>query len=140
MPIYYSTYDGGVFKNFQLQGYANRVNTNTSIIEQGFFEKNKLTDSVGTKTNFANVTTVTIRRGVFLNGIENGATVDYEFAKADWDLFLTYPDLGVDATKFARTYASGVLTNTASSTSQKIKGRYIYDNGKIVSFEFAEVA
>jgi hypothetical protein len=129
--------EGSTIKNFQIYESGSVFDSTAKTIKQGSFLSGKLSGANCTTVNYS-LPLITIRRGDFTAGKEDGAILEYVFDQANWDAL--FSDVGISVTRYTHIFSSGVWQLTSATETKVIKGtRTVNAKSILVAFSFSEV-
>ena len=143
MTITWVPRNGGYWRNGHLVGEGDLIDETNEIICKGIFNAlGQLDDPDGEVIDYSDSSNVTIRKGPFSNGSEDGTIIEYVFAKGQWVAFQNNPN-GASSTRYSHTFSGGVYQSTeATDNNVDVKGNSSTTGSKFgnrTSFTFAEV-
>lgn len=129
----------GHIENFRMVGYGAIYDENALNFKQGFFQNGNLTGPPPGQVTDYSTDSVSIRNGVYTNGVPNGQIYEYVFPKISWSTFVAGQQ-AVSATKYTQLFSNGVWQSNSATESKQLTGQFtINDKGYIVGFTFTEV-
>lgn len=138
MPVTLVPDEGSIIKNFQIVNSGSIFDGNEKIITQGTFLKGKLNGDNCILTRYGGED-ISIRKGTFSNGLENGNIFEYVFLQAEWEkLFVNNSHISV--TRYTHVFANGVWHSTSATATVTITGTRVFnDKHYLVGFTFSEI-
>lgn len=134
MTIRWYPKNGSRWRNGGLEGDGQIIDNNNKKILEGHFNKRGRLDGECIKIDFAGPF-VSIRKGNFTAGKEDGNVVEYVFGIDQWEVFLNTAD-GIEVTKYDHVFDNGQWQQTTSTTQAVIRCEHqLDDNGEIKHFE-----
>ena len=132
------TISQGYWQNGVLVGVGEVLNEIDCILQKGTFNsKGQLHGNNCIAIDYSDLSLVTIKKGTFSNGLENGTVYEYVFPKSRWATLIGNGT--ISTTKYTRTYNLGALTaTTQTQTNFNIAGGFAYTD-KFESCGFDEI-
>lgn len=120
------TVNQGYWQNGMLIGVGEALNEIDCILQKGTFNsKGQLNGNDCVSIDYSDASLVTIKKGTFSSGLEDGTIYEYVFPKSRWNTLIGNGTIAT--TRYTRTYTDGVLTSTdQTQTNFNITGGFTY--------------
>lgn len=137
MPVTLVPDEGSMIRNFQIVDAGSIFDSTTKIITQGTFFKGRLNGENCIVTKYASED-VSIRKGTYSGGLENGDIFEYVFVQSEWEKL--FDASGINVTRYTHVFVHGNWHSTIETTTKQITGvRKFNDKQYLVGFTFTEV-
>ena len=139
MGIVYRVNNGGVIRNYKIIGSGSKLDGNSNIYTQGFFNEGLLNGNGCCVAKFS-TNPVNIRKGSYINGIVDGVVLEYVFPLSLWNEFVSTPPNGISVTRYTQVFNNGTWVSCTSTDTVLIQGTTTVNSKNYVnSFSFVEL-